>query len=248
MWMLLGGQRGLPALRRSAKRSGWALTAALGLLCAWSETSAASSLDTGTAGRVVVPLSSWRELRDAGVVRQGFDYSCGAAALATLLSGSGEPVSEREILLAVFAGLSDDAVARTMEAGLSLLDLQRVAQRRGHAAEGYRVPASTLTQITRPVLVLIEPYGYSHFAVLRGVRGDRVYLADPARGNVRMSAARFLRIWLGADGKGILFIVDSGQSRLELAGEGARPELLGARELLSIGTREPGMRNHVRLP
>src|SRR5262249_4631145 len=159
--------------------------------------------------RVDVSVTSWRAMRDAGVVRQGFDYSCGAAALATLLSGTGQPVSEREILQAVFATLSDAEATRTMQKGLSLLDLKRVAEARGHAAEGYRISAETLVQLTRPALVLIEPYGYSHFAVLRGVRGDRVYLADPARGNVRTSAARFLRNWLGADGLGIVFLLDT---------------------------------------
>jgi predicted double-glycine peptidase len=208
----------------------------------------ATSLDTVVSGRVEVPLSSWRAQRDAGVVRQGFDYSCGAAALATLLSGSGDPIREREVLLAVFSGLSDEAAQHTMRQGLSLLDLKRVAEARGLAAEGYRVGPETLAQLTRPVLVRIEPYGYAHFAVLRGVRGDRVYLADPARGNVRMSLARFRTIWLGPDAKGVVFIVGTARSRLELTVEGRRPELMSARQLLAIGTREPGMRLHLPFP
>jgi hypothetical protein len=189
-------------------------------------------------------------LRDAGVVRQGFDYSCGAAAFATLLSATGEPVSEREILLDVFALLSDDEKARTREKGLSLLDLRRVAQQRGVAAEGYRIPGDLISRFTRPVIVLIEPHDWAHFAVLRGMRGDRVYLADPARGNVRMSAARFFDMWLDEQGKGIVFVVDpSRASRIELADEtGARPELLAARQLLAIGSRAPGVRPRVQLP
>jgi len=225
------------------------LTLPAGASAQWANAAptAATSVDTGTAGRVGVRLSSWRARRDAGVVRQGFDYSCGAGALATLLSASIGPVTEREILLEVFNGVRDEEAARIMKAGLSLLDLKRVVQARGRAAEGYRVPAEILPRLTRPVLVLIQPYGYAHFAVLRGMRGDRVYLADPARGNVRISAARFRGMWLDAGGKGVVFVVDSGHSQLELAEEGARPELLSARQLLSIGTRELGMRQHFRL-
>lgn len=202
------------------------------------------------AGRVEVAVRSWRALRDAGVVRQAFDYSCGAAALATLISASGDRSTEREVLLEVFEGLPDEAVARTMEQGLSLLDLKRVAERRGHVAEGYRVPADVLARLTRPVLVLIEPHGYAHFAVLRGVRDGRAYLADPARGNLRMAADRFLSIWLGPDGKGVVFVVDAGPiSSLELATEsGARPEVLAARQLLAIGARHPSVRHRGRLP
>ena len=33
-----------------------------------------------------IPIQSWKTLRDARVVQQDFDYSCGAASLANLLS------------------------------------------------------------------------------------------------------------------------------------------------------------------
>jgi len=32
---------------------------------------------------------------------------------------------------------------------------------------------------------------------LKGARGDRIYLADPSRGNIRMSVDRFAREWSG---------------------------------------------------
>jgi predicted double-glycine peptidase len=223
---------------------------ALALIAGGGSSARASSLDTVVAGRVELGVQSWRALRDAGVVRQAFDYSCGAAALATLISASGDPTTEREVLLEVFEGLPDEEVARTMEQGLSLLDLKRVAQRRGHVADGYRIPADILARLTRPVLVLIEPHGYAHFAVLRGVRDGSAYLADPARGNVRMAADRFLEIWLGPGGEGVVFVVDAGpSSRLDLAlVTGARPEVLAARQLLAIGPGHPSVRHRRRLP
>ncbi len=32
-----------------------------------------------------VPVNSWTEIRDQGIIKQRFDYSCGSAAVATVL-------------------------------------------------------------------------------------------------------------------------------------------------------------------
>lgn len=42
-----------------------------------------------------------------------------------------------------------------------------------------------LRQLTGPVIIFYKPFGYEHFAVLKGVRGDRVFIADPSLGNYR---------------------------------------------------------------
>jgi uncharacterized protein len=47
------------------------------------------------------------------------------------------------------------------------------------------------------VIIYLEPFGYKHFAVYRGMQGDRIYIADPSRGNLRMSIGRFLDEWSG---------------------------------------------------
>ena len=52
-----------------------------------------------------------------------------------------------------------------------------------------------LGKLNGPVIVFIEPRGYKNFAVMRGFRGDRVHLADPSRGNIRMPAYRFQDSW-----------------------------------------------------
>jgi uncharacterized protein len=38
--------------------------------------------------------------------------------------------------------------------------------------------------------------GYNHFVVFRGMRGNRVLLADPAFGNRTMLAEKFVAAWL----------------------------------------------------
>ncbi len=180
---------------------------------------------------------TWKAMRDHGVVRQGFDYSCGSAALATLLSGTDEDISEREILLEVLDGLTDEEKRITMEQGLSLLNLKTVASRRGHRAEWYRIDPDFLPNLTRPVIVYIKPNGYRHFAVLRGVRGDRVFLADPARGNIRMPIFKFLDMWLEEDGQGVIFVVGAKSAPLLALAPDAptQPELLAVRQLMLIG-------------
>jgi predicted double-glycine peptidase len=45
--------------------------------------------------------------------------------------------------------------------------------------------------------------GYRHFAVLRGIEQGRVYLADPARGNIRKRIDQFVTEWE----KGIVFVL-----------------------------------------
>jgi predicted double-glycine peptidase len=187
--------------------------------------------------RVHGTLRTWKAMRDAGLVRQGFDYSCGSAALATLLSGAQEDITEREVLLEVLDGLTDDEKRQTMEQGLSLLDLKAVATRRGLRAEGYRVDAEFLLRLTRPVIVFIKPGGYRHFAVLRGIRDDRFFLADPARGNVRMPASKFLDMWQEEDGKGVIFVVGAKTPPLLTLAPDApsQPELMAVRQLINTG-------------
>ncbi len=186
-------------------------------------------------------LKSMLDFRDENLIRQQYDYSCGAAALATLMRfGFGDPVTEQQIVTDLFAGLAgEDAAIRESE-GFSLFDLQQVAKKRGYKAEGFRLEPQYIAQLNGPVIVFLETLGYKHFAVLKGVRGDRVYLADPSRGNIRMPAYRFLQAWM-RDGKGIVFVVEpkdaglGGKNVLRPPATGlTQPEIIGVRELLAV--------------
>jgi|SoiMethySBSTD1v2_1073268.scaffolds.fasta_scaffold00800_6 uncharacterized protein len=152
---------------------------------------------TGTV-RAVEAVRSWRQLRDQNVVRQRFDYSCGAAALATLIQYYfGDNVSEEALLVDIFRFMTAAEVKDREVNGLSLLDLRVQAERMGYQAVGVRINLTALPKLTGPVIVHLEREDYRHFAVLRGVRGDRVYLADPSLGNVRRSVDRFASEWSG---------------------------------------------------
>ncbi len=198
---------------------------------------------SGSTWRVNAPARSLKELRDRNVVKQRFDFSCGAAALATMVRyGLGAAVTEREILTELFGLLSDDERLVVGKTGFSLLHLQRVARARGYSAEGFRIGPDQLPLLGGPVIVYIEPRGYKHFAVLRGIDGDRVFLADPSRGNIRLRLDTFIESWRQGDGTGIIFIVEppgatpGRKSALDLTDRGRPlPEIMTARELLAIG-------------
>ena len=228
----------------SSIRSTAACGAMLALvLCAPGPVARAANIDIGSGTRIEVPLRSMKDLRDQDLVKQRFDYSCGAAALATILRHAfGDVVTEREILVQLFDLLSEDEEGLRRKEGFSLLDLQHVAQARGYKAQGFRLAPQHLGKLRGPVIVFIDPRGYKHFAVLRGVRGDRVYLADPSRGNIRMPAYSFLDAWLGEGGKGVIFVVEpkdglpESDTPLSLAVEGLpQPEIMTAREMLAVG-------------
>jgi predicted double-glycine peptidase len=65
---------------------------------------------------------------------------------------------------------------------------------------GYVASIGTLTfeqlsQSKIPVLVPLTIGKFNHFAIYRGSDGFYVYLADPARGNVRTRIDEFLKQW-----------------------------------------------------
>jgi predicted double-glycine peptidase len=204
-------------------------------------------LVTGGATRLEFRVKSLRALRDARVVKQRHDYSCGAASLATLLTyGLNDVVGEETLLRALLDPLTPDQIRALQQNGFSLLDLQRLASRRGHNAQGFRIDGSQLAKLRYPVIVFIKPGGYRHFAVLKGIRGERVYLADPSLGNVRMPLYRFLAMWADQFGRGVIFVVERSDARwpqrfdLQLFADGSPTvEVLSAARMFEIGKPVP---------
>jgi len=199
--------------------------------------------------REEIHVGSLRARRDAGVVKQGYDYSCGAASLATLLTyGLNDAVGEDALLRALLEPLSPAQLAALQQKGLSLFDLQQLAQKRGHKAQGFRIHRSQLVNLSYPVIVYIKPHGYQHFAVFKGLRGERVYMADPSLGNVRMPLYRFLDMWADQSGRGVIFAVERADSRwpdrfaLQLTGGAGPPlEVLSVAKMREIGKPFPLM-------
>ncbi len=145
------------------------------------------------------PVKSLLELRQENVVVQKWDLSCGAAVLATLLNYQhGDEIPERKIAKALIQ--RKEYIAEPMlvqiQHGFSLLDLKRYVDSRGYQGIGYGKLALNDLIERSPVLVPVNFYGYNHFVVFRGIRGDRVLLADPAWGNRTMRIQQFEDAWL----------------------------------------------------
>jgi predicted double-glycine peptidase len=145
------------------------------------------------------PVRSLLELRHDRVVVQQWDLSCGAAALATILNYQhGDPVSEREVAKGLIRREAYVANPYLVQArhGFSLLDLKRYVDARGYVGIGYgRLALDDLIELA-PIMVPVRLNGYNHFVVFRGLRANRVLLADPAFGNRTMLADRFVDAWL----------------------------------------------------
>jgi hypothetical protein len=141
-------------------------------------------------------VTSLRERRYQDIIQQRFDFSCGAAATATILRYAYDfDVNEVDVILGL-AKVADEEVAR--EKGYSLLDIRHYVETLGLRGRGYELPAQMLAKLRIPTIALLDLRGYKHFVVIRQVTDDGVYVGDPALGNRVMPMDAFLQAWNGA--------------------------------------------------
>jgi uncharacterized protein len=167
---------------------------------------------TAQAGEVMIPdmggglfnvkISSLKERRFKTTVRQQHDYSCGSAALATLLTYQyNHPVSEE----AVFEGMWEKGdQAKINREGFSLLDIKHYLADIGYSADGYTAPLEKLASVGVPAIVLIRDNGYNHFVVVRGIQDGKVAVADPSMGARVIPLAQFEKMRINR----ILFVIN----------------------------------------
>ena len=137
-----------------------------------------------------------RQLRNENVVMQQRDFSCGAAALATVLVYYwGEDLSETAILLIIAKTLSREELEDRVRNGLTLTDLKRVAQIGGYTAVLGKLSIDSLRKSKLPLIVGITVNNYDHFVVYRGMDEEYVYLADPIFGKKRVKISDFAEQW-----------------------------------------------------
>jgi hypothetical protein len=145
------------------------------------------------------PVKSLLEMRHDGAVVQQWDLSCGAAALATLLNFQySDPVTEREVATGLIRRKEyiDNPDLVRWRQGFSLLDMKRFVEARGYVGVGYGKLQLDELDALAPIIVAINPVGYNHFVVFRGIVGGNVLLADPAFGNRTMTLEKFARVWI----------------------------------------------------
>lgn len=152
----------------------------------------------GGASRIKV--QSLLERKYATVVRQQFDFSCGSAAIATLLTHHyGRLTSESDAFQAMWAAGDQ---ARIRKLGFSLLEMKNFLEASGLRADGFNLTLDRVREIGVPGIALIDESGYRHFVVIKGFAHGKVLVGDPARGLRTLSPKKFQQLWDGT----ILFV------------------------------------------
>ena len=139
---------------------------------------------------------SFREIGRQNLVTQGLDYSCGAAAIATVAKYFwGDDVSELDFIKIALQVLSPEEFRDRQKNGLTMEDLKNIAIKAEYFSTVGRLKFAQLRESKVPLIVGLDIEGYKHFVVVRGTDDDFVYIADSIRGNLRMKHRDFQRQW-----------------------------------------------------
>ena len=140
-------------------------------------------------------VKSLAEIRWNKLTRQGWDISCGAAALSTLLTYHNEqPFSEMAITLSILKN-SDPALVRK-RGGFSLFDLKRFINAIGLEGVGFGdMTLDDLDNFDTPAILPVSIRDFDHFVIFRKRLGNKIIVGDPAFGNLSLSVDKFLRMW-----------------------------------------------------
>lgn len=189
---------------------------------------------TGVAGGDYrMHVTTLKEARYRGTIHQQYDFSCGSAAVATLLTYQYDiPVSEQRVFQAMY---THGNRAKIRKEGFSLLDIKRFLAAYGFEADGFIVPLDTLAHTRLPAIALIDEQGYHHFVVIKGMLDGRVLLGDPARGTRSIPVSQFDKLWKNH----LLFVV---HNRRDMAIFNSRADWQAApMAMLSTGVDRSGL-------
>lgn len=134
-------------------------------------------------GKIKKPIKNG--IAKVPVVMQLEALECGAAALTMILSYYDKWIPLEQVR-------SDCGVSRD---GSNAKNILKAARNYGLKARGYKMePESLRENGTFPCIIHWE---FNHFVVLKGFKGDKVYLNDPARGNYVISMKEFDEAFTG---------------------------------------------------
>ena len=155
-------------------------------------------------------IRSLKEIRGEGVTRQRWDMSCGAAALSTVLTYDfKDPTPETAIVVWILHRV--DPVRVRARGGFSLLDLKHFSEARGYHADGFSgMTMEDLAMEKTSVITPIRAKGVDHFVVVKAIVAGRVFMADPAFGNMTMRVDQFQALWKS----GIVFVIRPPDQRM----------------------------------
>ena len=179
---------------RRGRGPGWALAWALALAPSFA-TASSIALQAPHGGSYRLQVTSLKEARFRTTVPQQYDFSCGSAALGTLLHyGYGIETNEAKLITAMMEGNDPEQVVKN---GFSMLDMKRYVDSIGMRGHGFKIEPDALYRLQMPVIALLDLKGYKHFVVVKGASAGRVFVADPALGHRVMSETDFVAGWNG---------------------------------------------------
>ncbi|TLD79335.1 peptidase C39, partial [Helicobacter sp. MIT 11-5569] len=132
-------------------------------------------------------VKSLQDLHNQNVIRQQFEESCGASALATLINlFAFKQYTEQDIL----------SLLNQKTDMLSFKELQRTANALGYTTKGFQLQRHILEQTSYPLLVRIEDDPrFPHFVVIINYQGDFIKVLDPNFGEYKSTKKEFYSIW-----------------------------------------------------
>jgi uncharacterized protein len=162
---------------------------------------ATMALNDNVGQTYILHIATLKEVKYRNTIHQKYDFSCGSAAVATLLTYQYNfPVNEQVVFEQMYAHGDRRKINRE---GFSLLDMKLFLQSIGFDADGFHASLDQLQKANIPAIVLIEDRGYHHFVVIKGIRYGRVLVGDPARGTRAIPLDHFNQLWKN----GLLFVI-----------------------------------------
>lgn len=141
-------------------------------------------------GNYSIPIVSFNERKFTTVYKQKYDFSCGSAALASLLTFHYEDeISEQSVFIDMY---QKGNKLKIQKQGFSLLDMKFFLERRGYRSDGYRM---SLDNLKVPAITIINNNGYLHFVIIKGASNTEVLVGDPSIGVKVVPRNDFIKMW-----------------------------------------------------
>ncbi len=139
-------------------------------------------------------VKSFLEIKYIDVVKQTYEESCGASALATLFNLYGFNTTEKELI---------DKLETTDI--VTFNDLQKVALNFDFSAKGYKISKDIFEDITVPVIArILRKMDYPHFVVVQNFDKNSVLILDPNAGKFLITKKEFYSYWIDKESNFIL--------------------------------------------
>lgn len=149
-----------------------------------------------------VHLRPHSAILDERIIHQNFDFSCGSAALSTLLNFYlGEKLTEKQVIHGLLRYGDSEQIAERR--AFSLLDMKKFVKVLGYKGVGYKAEIIDLQELGTPCIVPIKLMGYRHFTVFKGIYQGHIFLADPFKGHTSYTLSEFEDMWF----ENVIFVV-----------------------------------------